>query len=198
MQIDRSNPRSPDVDIDSMFIDRWSPRAFDPTPLSENQIASLFEAARWSPSCYNEQPWLFLYAASDEDRQRFLPALVAGNQSWARNAPLLIYLLCKKHFAATGKENRHAPFDAGAAWMSLALQARKLGLHAHAMAGFSREKAYEILEVPAEEYDIMAAIVVGRRASPDILPEPVAAKEAPNGRKPGADVAREGGFSASR
>jgi len=194
MQIDRSNPRNPEVDIDSMFIDRWSPRAFDPTPLSENQIASLFEAARWSPSCYNEQPWLFLYAASDEDRQRFLPALVEGNQSWARNAPLLIFLLCKKYFTATGKENRHAPFDAGAAWMALALQARKLGLHAHAMAGFSREKAYAILGVPAEEYDIMAAIAVGRRAAPDILPEAVASKEHPNERRPFADVMREGRF----
>lgn len=192
--MDRSIKRNPDADIDSMFLDRWSPRAFEPTPLLPEQVASLFEAARWSPSCYNEQPWLFIYAVSKEDRERFLPALVEGNQSWARHAPLLIFLLCRKTFSFNGKANRHAPYDAGAAWMSLALQARKLGLHAHAMAGFSREKAYEILQVPADEYDIMSAIAVGRRAAPDVLPEAVAAKEIPSDRKPRDEVAREGGF----
>lgn len=194
MSIDRSILRNPDVEIDSMFIDRWSPRAFAPRPLSPDQINTLFEAARWAPSCYNEQPWLFIYAASEADRARFMPALVEGNQSWARNASLLMFLLCRRTFSHNGKENRHAAFDAGAAWMSLALQARKLGLYAHAMAGFSREKAYAILDAQKEEYDIMAAIAVGYRADPNILPEQVAAKEKPNDRKPRSEVACEGGF----
>lgn len=192
--IDRSIPRNPDAEIDSMFIDRWSPRAFTHIPLSANQINSLFEAARWSPSCYNEQPWLFIYAAREADRKRFLAALVEGNQAWVKNASLIIFLLCKRHFLHNGKENRHAAFDAGAAWMALALQARKLGLHAHAMAGFSRDKAYEILHIPTAEYDIMAAIAVGRRADPSVLPEAIAAKDHPNDRKPRLEVAREGGF----
>ena len=195
MTIDRSIPRNPDVEIDSMFTDRWSPRAFDPTPLSQEQIDSLFEAARWSPSCYNDQPWFFAYASSAEDRERFLPALVAGNQSWAVRAPLLMFLLCRKKFSHNGKKNRHAPFDAGAAWMALALQARKLGLHAHAMAGFSLEKAYGILKASADEYDIMAAIAVGRRAEPSVLPEAIAAKDVPSERKPRHEITREGGFS---
>lgn len=194
MMIDRSIPRNRDAEIDSMFIDRWSPRAFDPTPLSSEQIDSLFEAARWSPSCYNEQPWLFLYASSAEDRERFLTALVAANQSWAIRAPLLMFLLCRRKFNHNGKDNRHAPFDAGSAWMSLALQSRKLGLYAHAMAGFSREKAYEILKVSADEYDIMAAIAVGRRAEPSVLPQAIAAKDVPSERKPRHEVAREGNF----
>jgi nitroreductase len=192
--IDRTNPRSPVAEIDSMFTDRWSPRAFDKAPLTDEQVTSLFEAARWSPSCFNEQPWLFMYARSEEDRTRYLTALVEGNQSWARNAPLLIFVLCRRVFAFNGKENRHASFDAGAAWMALALQARKLGLHAHAMAGFSRDKAYEALQVPAEEYDIMAAIAVGRRTSPDILPEAVARNDRPSDRKPLEEVMREGVF----
>ena len=194
MSIDRSNPRNAAADIDSMFLDRWSPRAFQPTPLTQTQIDSLFEAARWAPSCFNAQPWLFIYAASAADRERFMPALVEGNQVWVKNASLIIYLLCRRNFSHNDKENRHAPFDAGAAWMSLALQARKLGLHAHAMAGFSREKAYEILNAPVEEYDIMAAIAVGYRAEPDILPEPVAAGEKPSDRKAPEEVAREGSF----
>jgi nitroreductase len=192
MSIDRSLSRNPDAEIDSMFIDRWSPRAYEPKPLTRAQIDSLFEAARWAPSCYNEQPWLFVYAASNADRERFMPALFEGNRSWAKNASLLMFLLCRRHFNHNGKENRHASFDAGAAWMSLALQARKLGLYAHAMAGFSREQAHEITNAPAEEYDIMAAIAVGYRAAPNILPEPVAAKEKPTDRKPTQHVAREG------
>ena len=82
MSIDRSNPRNPAADIDSMFLDRWSPRAFEPTPLTQTQIDSLFEAARWAPSCFNAQPWLFIYAASAADRERFMPALGEGNQLW--------------------------------------------------------------------------------------------------------------------
>ena len=194
MSIDRSNPRNPTADIDSMFIDRWSPRAFESTPLTQTQIDSLFEAARWAPSCFNAQPWLFIYAASAADRARFLPALVEGNQVWVKNASLIIYLLCRRNFSHNDQDNRHAPFDAGAAWMSLALQARKLGLHAHAMAGFSREKAYEVLNAPVDQYDIMAAIAVGYRAEPGILPEPVAAAEKPSDRKAPEEVAREGSF----
>ncbi|MGW8312637.1 MAG: nitroreductase family protein [Desulfuromonadales bacterium] len=194
MAIERSIPRNPDTEIDSMFIDRWSPRAFDPAPLSREQIGSLFEAARWAPSCYNEQPWLFIFASKEQDRERFLTALLPGNQAWAWRAPLLMFLLCRRNFLQNGKDNRHAQFDAGAAWMALALQARKLGLYAHAMAGFSRAKAYQVLGVPENEYEIMAAIVVGRRAESSILSAETAAKEKPNDRKPGHQVAREGGL----
>ena len=194
MAIDRSNPRNPEADIDSMFIDRWSPRAFEPTPLTQVQIDSLFEAARWAPSCFNAQPWLFVYAAEARDRARFLPALVDKNRVWVQNASLLIYLLCRRNFSYNDQANRHAPFDAGAAWMSLALQARKLGLYAHAMAGLSRQKAYEILNAPADEYDIMAAIAVGYRTDPRGLSETVAAGEQPNDRKARGKIAREGSF----
>ncbi len=192
--IERNNPRVPATDVDSQFIDRWSPRAFEPTPLSAEQLATLFEAARWAPSCYNEQPWLFVYAVTAADRARFAEALVAANRVWAPHAPLLLFVLCRKHFAHNGEENRHASFDAGAAWLALALQARKLGLYAHAMAGFSRKKAYEVLGVPADDFDIMAAVAVGYRADAQRLPEEVAAREHPNERKPPEDVAREGRF----
>ena len=194
MSIDRINTRNPTAEIDSMFIDRWSPRSFDSVPLTQAQIDSLFEAARWAPSCFNAQPWLFIYAAAETDRARFMQALVEKNEGWVKNATLLVYLLCRRNFRHNDKQNRHAPFDAGAAWMSLALQARKLGLYAHAMAGFSRDKAYEILNAPAEEYDIMAAIAVGYRADPGNMPEPVAAAEKPNDRKPRQEFVREGSF----
>jgi|GEM_PF-6726323 len=116
------NPRTPDWDIDSMFTDRWSPRAFASDPLSDREIQTLFEAARWAPSCYNEQPWLFVYATEPNQRAKLASCLVAKNQAWAGRAPLLMFILARRNFQKTGKENRHAPYDAGAAWMALALQ----------------------------------------------------------------------------
>ena len=187
----RHNPRAPASDVDAMFLDRWSPRALSPVPISEHQLAALFEAARWAPSCYNEQPWLFLYATGTEDRKRFASALVEKNRAWAGRAPLLVFLATRRHFASNGKPNRHAGFDAGAAWMSLALQARRLGLHAHAMAGFDQDRARAVLGLDEQEYDIMAAIAVGWRIEPDSLPEEFRPQEQPNNRRPTQEIARQ-------
>lgn len=186
------NPRTPQVEVDSIFTDRWSPRSFLDEPLTEAQLAALFEAARWAPSCYNEQPWLFRYAIKPADRERFATALVEKNRQWACRAPLLLFVLTRLNFKGNGQPNRHAPFDAGAAWLALALQARRMGLYAHAMAGFSRKKAFEVLDVSDQEFDIMAAVVVGRRGPVGQLPGEQAAMESPNDRKPLAEVAREG------
>ena len=101
----------------------------------------------------------------------------------------LMFVLARRTFQKTGKENRHAPYDAGAAWMALALQARKLGLYAHAMAGFNQEKAYEVLGASREEYLVMAAIAVGRKTEDSGLPDDLRAMESPNSRKPHAEVA---------
>ncbi len=186
------NPRTPEAEVDSMFTDRWSPRSMLSDPLSSEQIAALFEAARWTPSCYNEQPWLFLYATDAADRERFASALVERNRLWAGSAPLLIFVVTRLNFIGTGQPNRHAAFDAGAAWMALALQARRLGLYAHAMAGFSRKKAFEVLGVSADEFDIIAAVAVGRRGSAEQLPEELAVIEKPNERKRPSEVAHKG------
>lgn len=189
-----NNTRHPEAEVDSHFVDRWSPRAFAAEPLTAAQIAALFEAARWAPSCLNEQPWLFLYAVSDSERARFATPLAEKNRLWAPQAPLLAYLLTRRHFVRNGRDNRHAAFDAGAAWLALALQARRLGLFAHAMAGFDRELAADVLGVDLSEYDILAAIAVGHYGDPATLAEELRAGEAPNGRKPLAEVAREGGM----
>jgi len=189
-----ANQRVPEVEVDALFTDRWSPRSFLDEPLRPEQISALFEAARWAPSCYNDQPWHFRYAIKPQDRASFAAALVEKNREWARNAPMLLFVLARKGFGQTGKPNRHAMFDAGAAWMSLAIQARRLGLYAHGMAGFSVEKAAEVMHVSLDEYEIMAAVAVGRRGDPSSLSEDMAAVEKPNGRKPLAEVAGEGSF----
>jgi nitroreductase len=186
------NTRTPKSEVDSMFTDRWSPRAFLSDPLPEQQIKSLFEAARWAPSCFNEQPWLFIYATDPEKRDQLVSALVPKNQRWAAKCPLLMFALARKNFGQGERENRHAPFDTGAAWFSLALQARRLGLYAHAMAGFNQDKAYEVLGVSKDEYHVMAAIAVGRKSeSIDELPEDLRAMESPNTRKAPSEVATD-------
>jgi nitroreductase len=136
-----------------------------------------------------EQPWLFVYATEPEQRAKLASCLVAKNQTWASRAPLLLFILARRNFQKTGKENRHAPYDAGAAWMALALQARKLGLYAHAMAGFNLEKAHDVLGASRQEYLVLAAIAVGRKTEDSGLPDDLRAMESPNSRKPHAEVA---------
>lgn len=191
------NHRAPEAEVDPMFTGRWSPRAFSPEPLSPGAVASLFEAARWAPSCFNEQPWLFVYGTDPEERELFMKVLSKGNRIWAVNAPLLAVVFARRTFGQSGKPNRWAPFDCGAAWVSLAFQARSMGLYAHGMAGFSREKAYELLGVPEEDYEAMAAIAVGKYGDRDALPDKVRENEQPNTRKPLAEVAVKGKYVRS-
>lgn len=188
------NNRKAEASVDPMFIERWSPRAFDPSPLSEETVKTLFEAAKWAPSCANEQPWLFLYAVTKKDLSLFLDLLVDGNKIWAKNAPMLIFLFARRNNASDGKPNNWAKFDCGAAWMSLTMQARKLGLYTHGMAGIHMDKVCGALGVPESEYDPVCAIAVGRYGDKDALPEKLKARETPNERKPLSAVALDGRF----
>jgi len=127
----------------------------------------MLEAARWAPSSNNEQPWRFLVARkSDADAyNRILSLLVPGNQQWARSAPVLIIMAGKRTFSHNGKPNLYAMHDTGAALAQLFLQANALGLYAHGMAGFDRERAREVLGIP-DDYDLGAAIAIGYLDSP--------------------------------
>lgn len=187
--------RTPEAEVDALFVERWSPRAFDPSPIDEATLNTLFEAARWAPSCFNEQPWLFLYAATEAERDRFCGLLAEANQVWAKRAPVLAFALARKHFTRNGKPNRHAMFDTGAAWMSLTLQARMLGLYTHGMAGIDVDAIRAELGVP-DDYEVVCGIAIGRIGDPATLPEEKREMEQPNSRKPLAEVAVAGDFPA--
>jgi len=148
--------------IENIFTQRYSPYTFADTPISDNEREAMFEAARWSPSCYNEQPWRFVFAKNKSDIEKFQSTLVEANQTWANHAPMLIYLFAKKSFTQNDKPNRWSAFDVGAAWMALTFQANKLGLHTHAMGGFDRDRAYGVTGVDEKEYDVLCAIAVGK------------------------------------
>lgn len=184
--------------IEPLFLDRWSPRAFDSSIMPREDLDTIFDAARWAPSAFNYQPWRFLYATRDgADWSRFLGGLLPFNQSWVQNASALIYILSDTQIAAPGSEDlkpSHShSFDAGAAWALLALQAQRLGYHSHAMTGIDFGKARAELAVP-DRFRIEAAVAVGRIADKSILPEALQAREQPSGRKDIAEFVTAGNF----
>jgi nitroreductase len=190
--------RQPEADVDREFLDRWSPRAFRQDPISKVQLASLFEAMRWAPSCFNEQPWRLCYGLAGEPAHaRIVGLLVPANQAWAARAPLLLVLFASRNFSHNGKPNRTAAFDVGSAWMALALEARVLGLYAHAMAGFDTQRAYTELGVDPEQYEALAAVAIGAIGDPAELPESYRAREAPSGRNPQSQFTFRGRFPAA-
>jgi len=175
---------------------RWSPRAFSAQPVETEKLNELFEAARWAASCYNEQPWRFVYAAREEKElfRKLFDCLVERNQQWVKTAPLLLLTVARRDFSHNGKPNRHAWHDVGLALGNFTLQAVALGLFVHQMAGFSSEKARENLGIPAD-FEPVAMVAVGYPGDPAQLPEELRAREgAPRTRKPLADIVFHGAW----
>jgi nitroreductase len=188
--------RTADHPIDPAILERWSPRAFDRSEVSEADLFTLFESARWAPSAYNSQPWRFVYALRDTPQwEVLLSALLPFNQAWAQHASALVYILSDSLFTPPGKTEpvpaTTASFDTGAAWGVMALQGARLGLHLHAMAGYDRARAAEVLH-SGERYRIEAALAIGRIGDVESLPEALRAREFPSPRKPLSEIAFQG------
>ncbi len=180
--------RTADHAIEAHFIDRWSPRAFDPKPLPEAELMRLFEAARWAPSCMNSQPWRFVYALRDSaDWELFVGLLNEGNRAWAQNASALVFVGSFTLMGFPGQPpTMPSPtpnFDTGAAWASLALQAHAQGLITHGMAGVDFARAKTELGV-TDTVKLEAAIAVGYPGKKEDLPEALQARETPSPHNP--------------
>ncbi len=192
---DATKVRKADYPIHPIFLKRWSPRAMSGEALSEQELMTLFEAARWAPSTYNEQEWRFLFARNGgANWEIFFGLLMEANQVWCAKAALLVVVLSKKTFTMNGKPNPVHTFDSGAAFENLALQGAEMGLVVHGMAGFDRDKARTQLKVP-DDYSVEAMIAIGKPGDPALLPPELRDREVPTGRKPVAEIAREGTFS---
>src|SRR5690349_18018249 len=176
--------RKADRPIEALLLRRWSPRALRGQPIDEVELLTLFEAARWAPSRYNEQECRFLYARRETSQWPvFFDLLVEGNRVWCQRAAMLTVILAHRVFERNGKPNPVHLFDCGNAFENLALQGTAMGLVVHGMQGFDFEKARSVLRVP-EDYAVVAMFAVGRPGDPALLPEPLREREVPSGRKP--------------
>ena len=180
--------------INSLILNRWSPRSMTGEELDEDTIMSLFEAARWAPSSFNNQPWRFIYAKRNTLYwNKLFDLLAKPNKVWAGNAALLVVVVANKNFEYNGKYSITHQYDVGAAWENLALEASTRGLVTHGMQGFDYEKTRIDLEIP-DNFDVMAMIAIGKRGSKENLSTDLQNKEAPNDRKPLKEIVMEGKF----
>jgi nitroreductase len=186
--------RKANYPISSFILNRWSPRAMSGEPITKEELFSLFEAARWAPSCFNNQPWIFIYGMQGTDAWKTLLQLqVPFNQSWSQKSSALVLVVSKNNFYHNDQPCNTHSFDTGAAWMSLALEGHERGLVVHGMAGFDYEEAKKKLHIP-NDYTVEAMIAIGKPAPKETLPPDLQAKEVLSTRKPITDFVMEGTF----
>jgi nitroreductase len=184
--------RSSEAEADSQFIRRWSPRAMSGEVVTLGEIEQLVEAARWAPSCFNSQPWRFVYGLRGTPQWKpMLDLIMDMNQSWAKDAGALVAIVARTTF-----EHNNAPapthsFDTGSAWMSFALQAQSMGLVTHAMWGVEHDQAPVVLNL-GEVYKLQAMVAVGRSGDKQELPQPLQDREVPSSRKAISELAFAG------
>jgi nitroreductase len=174
-----------DHPVHELIAKRWSPYAFADRSVAERDLRSLFEAARWAPSSYNEQPWSYIVAttAQPEDYQKILSCLVEANQEWAKAAPVLALGIATLRFARNGKPNKAAIHDLGLAAGGLLVEATARGLVVHQMIGIEPERARELFGIP-EGSEAVTGLAIGYQGNPATLPEKLRERDqAPRRRK---------------
>lgn len=169
---------TPDHPIHELLSMRWSPYAFADLPVSDEDLRSLFEAARWAPSSYNEQPWSYIVARNENaaEFERLLSCLVEGNQAWARSAPVLALGCTSLNFKLNNKPNAAALHDLGLASANLVLEAGVRALSVHQMIGILPDRARELYHIPAG-VQALTALAIGYATGPDALAEPYRARD---------------------
>jgi nitroreductase len=193
--ISGSEVRTAGHSIEKLFLDRWSPRAMSGEEIGEADLMVLFEAARWAPSSYNNQPWRILYARRGTPQwQTFFDLMVPQNQAWTKDAAALLVFISKTTFDFNGKPYPTHSFDTGAAWENLALQAWLKGYVVHGMQGFDYDKAKTALNIP-EGFRVEAMAAVGRPGKKEDLSPENQKREAPSDRKKLSEIVGEGPFA---
>lgn len=182
--------------IHEIIANRWSPRAYDASkPVSQTQLTALLEAARWAPSCFGDQPWRFIVWDKNADAnawQQAFDCIVPSNQTWAKDAPVLVLICADTLFSHNQTPNKWAQYDTGAAAVSLCLQATSMGLVTHQMGGFNGDKARETFAIPAQ-YNPISMLAVGYEGDANNLPDDLKARElAERSRKPLGDLFFQG------
>ncbi len=186
--------RTLEFGADPLFLERWSPRAMSGEEVGRDELMRLFEAARWAPSAFNNQPWRFVYALRGSDHWApFFDLLLEANRLWAMKAGTLVVIVSKRSFDYNGKPSRTHSLDTGAAWSSLALQGSLSGLVVHGMQGFSYDRAAELLGI-GDGFQVEAMAAIGRPGDAAELPEELQEREVPSSRKEFSEIVFEGKF----
>jgi len=173
---DRKNPTA--NPISDILANRWSPYGFADRSVSDEDLRSVFEAARWAPSCYGDEPWYYIVARR-EDRDEFarlLSCLMEANQVWARHAPVLALGVARTTFAHNNKPNRHALHDLGQSSAHLTFEAEARGLKVHQMAGLNPSKAKQTYGVP-DNCEVVTALAIGYAGDGADLPDEMRARD---------------------
>ena len=186
--------RIPTYPIEELILKRRSRRAMNPKELDREEFFPLFEAARWAPSCYNVQPWRFLWTKRDSEHwDDFFSILVEANQKWCINASVLV-LIASNKFYDSGEINPASTFDCGSAFQNLALEATRRDLIAHPMKGFDKEKSIKVLNIP-ENFTPEIMVAIGILGSDSHLDEERKKLEhTPSLRKELSEIVYEGKF----
>jgi nitroreductase len=175
-----------DYPIHEFLAERWSPYAFQDRPVSEADLCSLFEAARWAASSYNEQPWSYIVATKEnpDQFQQLLSCLVEANQFWAKDAPVLALGIVSLKFTRNQEDNRAAIHDLGLASGNLVLEATSRGICVHQMIGILPDIARDLFHIP-EGYEAWTAMAIGYQGDPMMLPDALKERDlTPRQRKP--------------
>ncbi len=185
--LDRTAPTEhPVLDV---LAARWSPRAFDATaPIDEAKLAASLEAARWTPSANNSQPWRFIVARRGTAlHAQIVESLMGFNQTWAGNAAVLVVAVAETA-TEDGTPITHALYDLGQAVAHFSVQAHHEGLHVHQMSGFDPEVVREFADL-APRFSAVTVFAVGEFGDVEALPEVLQQREtAPRVRRPIAET----------
>jgi nitroreductase len=186
--------RKSDYSVTPLILNRWSPRALSGASIDKKDLMTLFDAARWAPSSYNNQSWRFIFATRDMPEWNLLfNLMVEPNQVWAKNAAALVVIFSKNTFDFNNKPSRTHSFDTGAAWQNLSLQATAMNLVVHGMEGFDYDRAKKDLGIP-DDYTIEAMCAIGKLGKKEELPEKLQQVEEPSDRKPLSEIVFAGKF----
>ncbi len=189
----RNDTRYP---VHEVITQRWSPYGFSDRAVRREDVLSVFEAASWAASSFNEQPWRFMLATKENpaEFEKMLGCLVEANQGWAKVVPVLSIGITKSTFTRNDKPNRVALHDLGLAAANLTFEATARGLCVHQMGGVDREKTREVYNVP-DGYEVQTAIAIGYAADPQDVPEALRERDAgPRTRRPLTETVFGGTF----
>jgi nitroreductase len=187
--LDAIKHATPDHEVHSLIARRWSPYGFADRPVAAADLLALFEAARWAPSSFNEQPWAYVVATKDDPAafERLLSCLIDANQVWARLAPVLALGVVRTRFRRNAKPNAAAEHDLGLAAGNLLCEATARGLAVHQMIGILPDRARELYGIP-DEAKALTALAIGYAGDGAALPEEVRGRDrVPRTRKPLAE-----------